>query len=80
MEKTSDVLINEWKEQIEDINGFTRQFMWYQVDLQWRNYHEGTWTLAQLSDWTKRYANGLIRLGYTPKWLSEFDDLSEAVK
>ena len=79
-EENADVHIDEWRRQIECEMGFTRQFMWYQVDLQWRNYKEGTWTVDQLSGWAKRYAKGLIQLGYTPKWLSEFDDLSEAVK
>lgn len=80
LEQTVDGFISEWESQIESENGFTRQYMWYQVDLQWACYNNGDWTLDQLSDWTKRYAKGLIRLGYTPKWLSEFDDLSEAVK
>ena len=80
LEDKVDKYINEWEGQIESDKGFTRQFMWFQVDLQWRNYNEGAWTLDQLSDWAKRYARGLVQLGYTPKWLSEFDDLSEAVK
>lgn len=80
LEENVDIHIDEWCRQIERDTGFTRQFMWYQVDLQWRNYNEGVWTIDQLSDWAKRYARGLIQLGYTPKWLSEFDDLSEAVK
>ena len=37
-------------------------------------------TAEQLSKEVKEYAKGIIHLGYTPKWLSEFDDLSEAVK
>ncbi len=80
MELAVDSFISEWETQIESENGFTRQYMWYQVDLQWACYNDGEWTLAQLSEWAKRYAKGLVRLGYTPKWLSEFDDLSEAVK
>jgi len=80
LERSVDGFISEWESQIESENGFTRQYMWYQVDLQWPCYNDGDWTLTQLSDWAKRYAKGLIRLGYTPKWLSEFDDLSEAEK
>ena len=80
LEENADIHIDEWCRQIECEMGFTRQFMWYQVDLQWRNYKEGMWTVDQLSEWSKRYAKGLVQLGYTPKWLSEFDDLSEAVK
>lgn len=80
LEENADIHIDEWCRQIECEMGFTRQFMWYQVDLQWRNYKEGTWTVDRLSGWAKRYAKGLIQLGYTPKWLSEFDDLFEAVK
>ena len=40
----------------------------------------GVRSLEQLSEFVKENAKGLIRLGHTPKWLSEFDDLSEAVK
>ena len=75
-----DSFIEEWHRQIESENGFTRQYMWFQVDLQWPLYYEGSWTLDKLSAWAKQYASHLIKRGYTPKWLSEFDDLSEAVK
>ena len=54
--------------------------MWFEVDLQWDSYNVGVRTVEQLSSFVKEYAKGLINLGYTPKWLSEFDDLSEAVK
>lgn len=80
LEKVADGFIAEWHEQIESENGFTRQVMWFQVDLQWEHYNSGAWSLEKLSEWAKKYAKHLIRLGYTPKWLSEFDDLSEAVK
>ena len=80
LEKIADKVVDEWHEQIESENGFTRQYMWFQVDLQWATYNEGVRTVEQLSNFVKPYATGLIRLGYTPKWLSEFDDLSEAVK
>ena len=80
LEMCVDGLVDEWHRQIESENGFTRQSMWFQVDLQWPLYYDGTWTLEQLSTWVKSRANRLVRLGYTPKWLSEFDDLSEAVK
>ena len=80
MEKVADEYIKEWHGQIESENGFTRQYMWFQVDLQWSTYNKGGMTVEQLSDFVKRYARGLVRLGYTPKWLSEYDDLSEAVK
>lgn len=79
-EKCVDGFIDRWHEQIELPNGFLRQFMWFEVDLQWRRYNEGLMTAEQLSKEVKEYAKGIIHLGYTPKWLSEFDDLSEAVK
>ena len=75
-----DKFIEEWHRQIESENGFTRQSMWFQVDLQWPLYYDGTWTLEKLTNWVKDRATPLVNLGYTPKWLSEFDDLSEAVK
>lgn len=75
-----DKFIEEWHQQIESENGFTRQSMWFQVDLQWSLYYDGTWTLEKLTNWVKDRATPLVNLGYTPKWLSEFDDLSEAVK
>ncbi len=79
-EKCVDDFIEEWHCQIESENGFTRQCMWFQVDLQWPNYNEGRWSSAQLSQYVKKLAGKIVSLGYTPKWLSEFDDLSEAVK
>ena len=79
-EKCVDVFIDEWKCQIDSENGFTRQYMVLQVDLQWGLYNSGNFTLESLSAFVKEKANGLIKLGYTPKWLSEFDDLSEAVR
>ena len=79
-EKCVDGFIDRWHDQIELPNGFLRQFMWFEVDLQWVRYNEGLITAEQLSKEVKEYALGIIRLGYTPKWLSEFDDLSEAVK
>ena len=79
-EHAAEMYIAEWKDQIESENGFTRRYMWFQVDLQWPLYSERRMTLDGLSRYVKSYAAGLIRLGYTPKWLSEFDDLSKAVK
>lgn len=79
-EACADRFVEEWHRQIESENGFTRQYMWFQVDLQWPLYYDGSWTLDKLSTWAKQYASHLIKRGYTPKWLSEFDDLSEAVK
>ena len=75
-----DKFIEEWYQQIESENGFTRQSMRFQVDLQWPLYCDGSLSLEQLTKRIKECANPLINLGYTPKWLSEFDDLSEAVK
>ena len=78
--QSADRFIGEWERQIESEDGFTRQYMWYQVDLQWPSYHDGSWSLDRLSAWAKQFADDLVNLGYTPKWLSEFNDLSEAVK
>ena len=80
LEKVADGFIEEWHGQIESENGFTRQVMWFQVDFLWGFYNSGEWSLEKLSERAKKYAKPLIRIGYTPKWLSEFDDLSEAVK
>ncbi len=80
LEKCVDGFIEEWHRQIESENGFTRQCMWFQVDAGWTFYHDGIWTLEHLTTNVRRTASQLVRLGYTPKWLSEFDDLSEAVK
>lgn len=80
LEKCADGYIHQWKNQIDSENGFTRQYMLFQVDLQWSTYKVGVRSLEQLSEFVKENAKGLIRLGHTPKWLSEFDDLSEAVK
>ena len=79
-EQTADKLIADWVDQIESKDGFTRRYMWFQVDLQWPRYHEGKMTIDDLSKSVKSYADGLIRIGYTPKWLLEFDDLTKALK
>ena len=80
LEKVADGFIEEWHGQIESESGFTRQVMWFQVDFLWGFYNSGELSLEKLSERAKKYAKPLIRIGYTPKWLSEFDDLSEAVK
>lgn len=79
-ERVADTFIAEWVGQIESDNGFTRRYMRFQVNLQRSLVQEGKMTLDELSHYVKSYADGLIRLGYTPKWLSEFDDLSKAAK
>ena len=79
-EAVMDGFISKWHDQIESENGFTHQRMWFQVDLQWVHCSVGEWTPADLSAYVKSFAAPLVNLGYTPKWLSEFDDLSEAVK
>lgn len=79
-EMAADGFIEEWRNQIEAENGFTRQVMWFQVDLNYALYNEGLLTADAISARAKQFAQGLLSLGYTPKWLPEFDDLSEAVK
>lgn len=79
-EMAADGFIDEWSRQIEAENGFTRQIMWFQVDLNYALYNEGLLTADAISARAKQFARGLLSLGYTPKWLSEFDDLTEALK
>ena len=80
LERITDGFIAEWIEHIESPDSFTRQFLWFEVDLQWPCYNDGLWTIEQLSAFVKDKAKILTRSGYTPKWLSEFDDLSEVEK
>ena len=80
LENAADAFIREWHAQIESENGFTRQVMWFQVDLSYALCDEGILTPAAVTARVREFAEDLVNLGYTPKWLSEFDDLSEAVK
>lgn len=80
LERAADGFIAEWIEHIESPDSFTRQYLWFEVDLQWPCYNDGLWTIEQLSAFVKDKAKILTRSGYTPKWLSEFDDLSGTVK
>ena len=67
--------------QIESNDGLTRQYMNYlkERNLRWlvaKGYSSRELALRGIGS----YADMLKAAGYTPKWLSEFDDLSEAVK
>lgn len=64
--------IDEWLEQIEAEDGFTRSYMWDQARLQLACVYEGGMTEEQLLKYVRGRANGLISNGYTPKWLDEF--------
>lgn len=72
LEKIADRYIEDWRRQIDSERGFTRRYMWFQVDLQWDHIEEGSWSLKQLVDFIRSYAVGLVDLGHTPKWIEEF--------
>ena len=79
-EKCADAFVDEWHGQIESERDFTRRQMWFRVELNWPLYNEGILTPEEISKSVKVFADGLVNLGYTPKWLSEFDDLTKALK
>ena len=76
-ERAADRFLAELKESIDSEKGFTRWYMWFQVDLQWPHVGEGGWTAQTVENFVKEYAKPLINLGHTPKWLHEFDNLQE---
>ena len=71
LEACADKYIAEWIDQIESENGFTRKYMRFQVRLQYGRVEEERMTYEQLLDAVRDYATGLVRGGYTPKWLDE---------
>ena len=80
LESSADEAIEAWHGHIESENGFLRRYMWYQVELYRIGFKRGEMTMREVSDAVKGHARRVVGLGYTPKWLSEFDDLSEALK
>ncbi len=78
-----DRFTREWQQHIESEDGFTRQYMWHVVDryVYEREHRELSWKRHRLDTWLSREqifriarseAEGLIKHGYTPKWLDEF--------
>ena len=80
LESSADAAIESWYGHIESENGFLRRYMWYQVELYRLGFKRGEMTMREVSDAVKGHARRVVGLGYTPKWLSEFDDLSETMK
>ena len=76
-ERAADRFLAQLKESIDSEQGFTRWYMWFQVDLQWPHVGEGGWTAQTVENFVKEYAKPLIKLGHTPNWLQEFDNLQE---
>ena len=70
----ADRLIDDWIEQIDSEFGFTRWFMWHDLDNNWDHVVEGSMTRAKLLERTRSWARGLIKSGHTPKWIDEFRD------
>lgn len=70
----ADRLIEDWIDQIDSEFGFTRWFMWHDLDNNWDHVVEGSMTRANLLECSKRWADDLIEAGHTPKWLDEFND------
>ena len=71
MEACIDGFIAQWVEHIESEKGYTRMYMRSQVALQCDHVLKDGWSQERLLDAIRRYADGLIRVGYTPKWLDE---------
>lgn len=70
----TDRLIDDWIEQIDSEFGFTRWFMWHDLDNNWDHVVEGSMTRAELLERTRSWARDLIKAGHTPKWIDEFRD------
>lgn len=71
MEACVDGFLAQWIEHIESERGYTRMYMRGQVTLQYDHILKDGWSQEMLLDAIRRYADGLIRAGYTPKWLDE---------
>ncbi len=78
-----DRFTHEWQQHIESEDGFTRQYMWHVVDryVYEREHREISWKRHRLDTWLSKEqifriarseAEGLIKHGYTPKWIDEF--------
>lgn len=64
--------IELWHGQIESAEGFTRNYMWNQVALQFWHARDGSKSAEQIVSYVRVMADGLVQAGYTPKWLDEF--------
>lgn len=64
--------VNEWIDQIESEDGFTRRYMLFQLSLQYPRVVKGDWSYEYLLTTMRQEAGSLLKLGYTPKWLKEF--------
>lgn len=71
MEACVDSSLAQWIEHIESERGYTRMYMRGQVTLQYGHVLKDGWSQERLLDAIRRYADGLIKAGYTPKWLDE---------
>lgn len=67
----ADRHINHWIAQIESKCGLTRAAAWFQVSLQYGRIYDCGMSCEDLLGMGRREAAGLIRIGYTPKWLDE---------
>ena len=67
----ADWHINHWIAQIESKDGLTRAAAWFQVSLQYGRIYDGGISCEDLLGIGRREAAGLVRIGYTPKWLDE---------
>lgn len=70
-EECVDRRIAEWIAQIESETGFTRMYMKHQISVQHYLVEQRGWTIERLLNAIRHEADGLIRAGYTPKWLDK---------
>ena len=80
MEARAEEFIAEWEALIESPGGYTRNYMRMQLALQHGHIDEGSGTQEQLIQFARQFATGLIKAGYTPKWLDEEFPLPDGEK
>ena len=70
----ADEFYRQWCERVESENGFTRSYARFQLGLQM----SGGKTKAQAAAFARSCVAGIVRCGYTPKWLdAEFPAVSD---
>ena len=65
------MMIRDWEDGIDSESGFTHLYMRHQVALQYPHVEEGCWTVEKLFEIVRRNADGLIKIGHTPRWLDK---------
>lgn len=66
-----ETYVRKWVSQIESKNGFMRKYMGFDLLLQSPHALQGSMSEVDLLKAVRKSADGLVKSGYTPRWLDE---------